>query len=301
MMATNDDAAKFTMPSEREVMMTRVFDAPRELVWRAYTDPNLITRWWGPRYLTTTIDKMDLRPGGAWRYVSRAPDGKEFGFHGVFREIAPPARLAWTFEFEGMPGHVSVDTVRLEEHAGGKTKVTVTSLFDTKADRDGMVASGMESGQTEGTERLAELLKEMKGEMSPKEIAVSFLRSIGSGRPKEGLRFFAPDCETHNPFVAGGMEALTDAMLAVQKGGPPGGSKSSFELTIRHVLADGDLVAVHTELSSSNPDEGGLRQVHLFRFQRGDKKVVEYWDITQQVQENSPNAKGAFDHDGDRR
>jgi uncharacterized protein YndB with AHSA1/START domain len=162
-MTASVNAAKFTMPTDREVVMTRVFDAPRELVWMAYTDPKLIPRWWGPRYLTTTVDKMDLKPGGVWRYVSRAPDGKEFGFHGVFREIVPPARLAWTFEFEGMPGHVSVDTVEFEDYEG-KTKVTVTSLFETKADRDGMVASGMESGQTESTERLAELLKDMDGD-----------------------------------------------------------------------------------------------------------------------------------------
>jgi len=290
-MTVRESAAKFTMPSEREVVMTRVFDAPPSLVWKAYTDPNLIPRWWGPRYLTTTVDKMDLKPGGEWRYVSRAPDGKEFGFHGVFREIVPIQRLAWTFEFEGMPGHVSVDTVKFEEQ-DGKTKVTVTSLFDTKADRDGMVASGMESGETESMERLAELFKEMNGEMDRKDMAVAFLRSIGSGKPKEGLRFFAADCKTHNPYVAGGMEALTDAMLAVQKDGSQGASESDFELTIRHVLADGDFVAVHTQLSSSKPAEGGLRQVHLFRFS-GDK-VVEYWDITQQVPENSPNAAEAF-------
>ena len=157
-MMTSKDAAKFTKPSDREVVMTKVFDAPRELVWRAYTDPKLIPRWWGPRYLTTTIDKMELKPGGAWRFVSREPDGSEFAFHGVFREILKPDRLSWTFEFEGNPGHVSVDTVTLEE-LDGRTKVTVTSLFENKADRDAMVASGMEGGATESTERLAELLE----------------------------------------------------------------------------------------------------------------------------------------------
>jgi len=159
-MMTSKDAAKFTMPSDREVVMTKVFDAPRKLVWKAYTDPKLIPRWWGPRYLTTTIDKMDVRPGGAWRFVSRGPDGSEFGFHGVYREIVKPERLSWTFEFEGVPGHVSIDTVALEE-LDGRTKVTVTSVFQSKSDRDGMVASGMESGATESTERLAELLEGM--------------------------------------------------------------------------------------------------------------------------------------------
>ena len=128
-----------------------------------------------------------------------------------------------------------------------------------------------------------------------KEIAVEFLSLAGSGRSKDGLRFFAPECKTHNPYVLGGMDALTDAMIAVQKQGAGGileGSKADFKFIIRQILADGDLVAVHTQISSSKPSEGGLRQVHLFRF-KGDK-IVEYWDISQQVPENAPNAAGAF-------
>jgi predicted SnoaL-like aldol condensation-catalyzing enzyme len=128
-----------------------------------------------------------------------------------------------------------------------------------------------------------------------KENASEFLKLIGLRRPKEGLRFFAPDCHTHNPYIAGGMDELTDAMIAVQKQGPEGvvkGSTADFSLAVRNVLVDGDLVAVHTTLASSNPSDGGLRQVHLFRFS-GDK-IVEYWDITQQVPENAPNAVGAF-------
>src|SRR2546426_4076374 len=157
-MTETGNTVNFSKPSDREVMMTRVFDAPRALVWEAYTDPKLIPRWWGPRYLTTTIDKMDLKPGGSWRFVSRAPDGTEFGFHGVYREIVKPERISWTFEFEGTPGHVSVDSATFEE-IDGRTKVTVRSLFETKADRDGMLASGMESGFSESMERLGELLK----------------------------------------------------------------------------------------------------------------------------------------------
>jgi len=155
---TAGSATKFTMPSDREVVMTRVFEAPRDLVWRAYTDPKMIPRWWGPRDYTTTVDKMDLRPGGAWRFVNGAPDGKVFGFSGVYREIVRPERIVQTFEFEGVPGHIVVDTVTFEEHEGG-TRVTVRSLFETKEDRDGMVSSGMEEGATESTERLDELLR----------------------------------------------------------------------------------------------------------------------------------------------
>ena len=128
-----------------------------------------------------------------------------------------------------------------------------------------------------------------------KDIAVEFLSLVGLGRPKEGLRFLAPDCKTHNPYVLGDMHALIDAMIAVQKEGAEGiakGSTADFKLIVRNVLADGNLVAVHTQLTNSRPSDGGLRQVHLFRFS-GDK-IIEYWDITQQVPENAPNAAGAF-------
>ncbi|MDA4112916.1 MAG: nuclear transport factor 2 family protein [Thaumarchaeota archaeon] len=123
-------------------------------------------------------------------------------------------------------------------------------------------------------------------------MAVEFLRLIGEGRPKDGLRFFAPDCKTHNPYVAGGMDALTDAMIAAREEGMSGDLEADFGLTVRYVLGDGDMVAVYTQLSTPRPSDGGLRQVHLFRFS-GDK-VVEYWDITQQIPENPPNADGAF-------
>jgi len=128
-----------------------------------------------------------------------------------------------------------------------------------------------------------------------KEAAVKFLSLIAAGRPKEGLVFFTPDCITHNPYTAGNMDALTDAMIAVQKQGSGGivkGSTADFKLSIQQVLAEDDLVAVHTTLSSSDPRAGGLRQVHLFRFK--DDKIVEYWDITQFITEGALNAAGAF-------
>jgi predicted SnoaL-like aldol condensation-catalyzing enzyme len=128
-----------------------------------------------------------------------------------------------------------------------------------------------------------------------KGIAVEFLSLVASGKPKDGLFFFDPECKTHNPYTAGGMEELTDAMIAVQKQGSAGISKNSkadFKLSIKQVLADGNMVAVYTQLASSNPNEGGLRQVHLFRF--SGEKIVEYWDVTQFIAENAPNAAGAF-------
>ncbi len=136
--------------------------------------------------------------------------------------------------------------------------------------------------------------KQIEGtsEADRKEIAAQFFKLVGSGRFKEGLRFFAPECQTHNPYIRGGMDALIDAMTEVNKEGASKYPEAEFR--VKHILSDGDLVAVHTQLlsSSSKPSEGGLRQVHLFRFK--DDKIVEYWDITQQVPANLPNSSGAF-------
>jgi uncharacterized protein YndB with AHSA1/START domain len=149
-----------TTPSDREIVMTRVFDAPRELVFQAHSSCEHMKQWWGPRRYTVVDCKLDFRPGGAWRIVHHGPEGEEYGFRGEFREIAPPERIVWTFEFEGMPGHVSVDTLTLEEQ-DGKTKLTATSVFDSVEDRDGMLKSGMEEGAAETWDRLAEYLRTM--------------------------------------------------------------------------------------------------------------------------------------------
>jgi uncharacterized protein YndB with AHSA1/START domain len=156
-----DTATTLTTPTDREIGMTRVFNAPRELVYQAHTDPNHITQWWGPRRMTTTVDTLDVRPGGAWRFVQRDQDGNEYGFRGEFREVVPPERLVFTFEYEGMPGHILQQTITFEEH-DGKTTVSSTALFDSVADRDGMLESGMESGATESWDRLAELFERLK-------------------------------------------------------------------------------------------------------------------------------------------
>jgi uncharacterized protein YndB with AHSA1/START domain len=160
-MAEKTNALRVTTPSDREIVLTRVFDAPRRLVFAAYTDPKHIPHWWGPKRFTTTVDRMDVRPGGAWRFVQRDGDGNEFGFHGEYREIVPPARLVDTFEFEGMPGHVAVQTAIFKER-NGKTELTVTLLFDTVEDRDGMLKSGMEKGSAETMNRLDEYLPRMR-------------------------------------------------------------------------------------------------------------------------------------------
>ena len=150
-------AAKVTTPTDREIHIERVFDAPRDKVFAVYTDPELIPQWWGPRNGTTIVYQMDVRNGGSWRFVMRAVDGSENGFRGTYREVTPPERIVQTFEWEGMPGHVSVEIATFED-LGDRTKVTTVSLFHTPEERDGMLASGMESGINETYARLDELL-----------------------------------------------------------------------------------------------------------------------------------------------
>ncbi|HYM14645.1 MAG TPA: SRPBCC family protein [Dehalococcoidia bacterium] len=144
-------------PGVPKVSITRELEAPRELVFRAYTEPELLVQWLGPRRLTMEVKEYDVRHGGAWRYVHREADGTEYGFRGVFHGTPTPERMVQTFEFEGAPGHVSLDTATFEER-GGRTMVRLESVFQSVEDRDAMIASGMESGVNEGFERLDELL-----------------------------------------------------------------------------------------------------------------------------------------------
>jgi len=151
------NVAKVTTPSDREIRIERVFDAPRDRVFATFTDPELIPEWWGPHGTTTVVDRMDVRTGGSWRFVISNSDGSETGFRGTYREVTPPERVVQTFEWEGMPGHVSVDTATFED-LGERTKVTTVSLFHTSEERDGMIASGMERGLNETYARLDEVL-----------------------------------------------------------------------------------------------------------------------------------------------
>jgi uncharacterized protein YndB with AHSA1/START domain len=148
-------------PGKQELTSTTVLDAPRELVFRAYTDPKLFARWWGPRRYQNEIVKFDSRAGGEWRVVQRGADGGEHGFHGVNHDVAAPERICQTFEYEGFPGHVALQTATFEA-LGNKTKVVAHVVFQSLMDRDGMVASGMQEGADDSVERLAELLEEMK-------------------------------------------------------------------------------------------------------------------------------------------
>ena len=150
-----------TQLSDTELQITREFDAPRETVFRALTDPTLLPKWWGPRRYKTVVDTMEVRPGGTWRMRNIAADGGEHAFRGEFREITPPERIVWTFEYEPLPGHISVETLTLTER-DGRTLLTVHDVFSSKEDLDGMVNSGMESGARESYERLDDVLAELR-------------------------------------------------------------------------------------------------------------------------------------------
>lgn len=153
-----EEGLTMSLPSDHEVLISRVFWAPRDRVFRAFTDPKAIPDWWGPKGYTTRVVTMDVRPGGVWRYVQHDLEGKEHAFHGVYREVAPPERLSESFEYEGAPGHVVEEMITFEALPGSKTKLTVLARFANQEDRDAMISEGMEWGMRESYERLEALL-----------------------------------------------------------------------------------------------------------------------------------------------
>ena len=154
----NTGMLKVTTPSPREVVLTRVFDAPRRMVWDALTKAELIRRWFGPRGWSLAACEVDLRVGGAWRYVLQGPDGSTMGMGGEYREIEPPGRVVYTEAFDDFPGYSVVTTVLVEDV--GKTTLTATVLAPSQEARDAVIQSGMEHGAAETYDRLAELLAE---------------------------------------------------------------------------------------------------------------------------------------------
>lgn len=147
-------------PGVPQILTSREFDAPRDLLYRAFTEPELLAQWLGPRKYTMTVEKFDLRDGGTWRYVHSDDAGNAYGFHGVFHGEPSPDGLVQTFEFEGAPGNVSMDTVTFEERDGGTT-VRSNSVFQSVEARDAMYESGMADGVSQGYERLDELLAKL--------------------------------------------------------------------------------------------------------------------------------------------
>jgi len=157
MTAAQLKTATVTTPTDRTIHIEREFDAPRDLVFATFTNPDLIPEWWGPRGTTTEVDEMDVRTGGNWRFIGQDSDGNRTAFRGTYREVTPPERIVQTFEWEGMPGYVSLETATFED-LGDRTKVTTVSIFYTAEERDGMLGSGMEGGMNETFQRLDELL-----------------------------------------------------------------------------------------------------------------------------------------------
>jgi len=145
-----------TSPADREIHIERVFDAPRDRVWRAFTERDQIAQWWG-RGNKLVVERMEVERGGHWRFVEHSADGVH-GFEGRYREVTPPETLVYTFEWDGMPGHVAVDTTIFEDLGDGRTKVVSTSIFHTTEERDGMLYSGMEQGLNQSYAALDELL-----------------------------------------------------------------------------------------------------------------------------------------------
>jgi uncharacterized protein YndB with AHSA1/START domain len=156
MTMTSSGTATVTLPTDEQILITRVFDAPRHLVWQAWTTPELVKRWWHANRGEVTLAEIDLRVGGRWRYVSVTDDGLEVGFHGEYREVVPPERLVSTEVYEGFPDGEAVNTLTLTE-VDGRTTMTVLVQHQTKAHRDAHIESGMEAGMQDAMDLLEQV------------------------------------------------------------------------------------------------------------------------------------------------
>lgn len=162
-MASKNKVVVTAEPDRQDLTITREFDAPRELVYKAHIDPDLYARWLGPHGYEMVLETFEPYSGGRYRYLHKDKQGNEYAFHGCFHEISEDL-IIQTFEFEGLPekGHVTLDTMRLESLPNNRTRITIQSVFQSIADRDGMVQAGMEVGVREGYERLDDILEEWK-------------------------------------------------------------------------------------------------------------------------------------------
>jgi uncharacterized protein YndB with AHSA1/START domain len=158
---SNNKTTVTAEPGKQELFIIREFDAPRELVFKAHTDPEIYVKWVGPKEMKMTVDKLDARTGGSFRFAHER-DGRKYTFFGVYHEVLVPERIIGTFEFDGLPetGHVIMGTTKFEALPGGRTRLVHQSVFQSVADRDGMVMSGMERGVTDGYEKLDAILAE---------------------------------------------------------------------------------------------------------------------------------------------
>jgi uncharacterized protein YndB with AHSA1/START domain len=172
----NTGTLEVTTPSDREIVLTRVFDAPCQLVWDAFTKPELLKQWFGPRGFSLVVCEVDLRVGGGFRFVLRGPDGREMGMRGVYREIMAPERSVHLESFDDFPGSDSQVTTRLAER-DGKTTLTAMILYPSREIRDIVIQTGMEHGAAESYDKLAELLARNASEAnSPATLELARIR-----------------------------------------------------------------------------------------------------------------------------
>lgn len=163
-MTTKNPTSIKAEPGKQEIFITREFDAPRELVFQAFTDPDLYVKWLGPKNLHMKLEKFEPWDGGSYRYIHTDNDGNAYAFHGTYHEVTAPERIIGTFEFEGMPerGHVEFDTSKFEALSGGRTKLTIQAIYQSVQARDGMIQHGMEKGLNEGFDTLDDVLKNLQ-------------------------------------------------------------------------------------------------------------------------------------------
>jgi uncharacterized protein YndB with AHSA1/START domain len=161
-MANKNKTLIIAEPGKQELFIVREFNAPKALVFKAFSDKKLLEGWLGCKEMKVKYEKFEPKIGGSYRYISTMENGMSFGFHGVCHDFSPPERIIQTFEFEGLPetGHVVLETTKFEDIPSGRTKVTVQSVFQSLADRDGMVAAGMENGVLDAHNRLDEMIEE---------------------------------------------------------------------------------------------------------------------------------------------
>ncbi|MFB4169659.1 SRPBCC family protein [Virgibacillus sp. JSM 102003] len=145
-----------------DVVISRIFNAPRELVFKTYTDPVTVPEWWGPKRYKTTVDQMDVKKGGIWRFIHRDVEGNEYAFNGVYHEVSSPEKIINTFDVEGYSDFLGLVTIQFEEMPGSKTKFTETTVYQSVEGRDGMIKAGMEEGAIELLDRLEEFLDKLQ-------------------------------------------------------------------------------------------------------------------------------------------
>jgi uncharacterized protein YndB with AHSA1/START domain len=159
-METTPRTSTMTTPGDRGIHIERIFDAPRECLWRATVEADLVARWWG-RGHSVDVVRLEAERGGRWRFVEHTPEGTTEGFEGRYSEVVPPERAVQTFEWDGMPGHPSIQTAVFEDMGDGRTKLMVDVLFFTPEERDSMLASGMKGGMDQSYEALDRLLADI--------------------------------------------------------------------------------------------------------------------------------------------